>query len=86
MSRLPLGAYQIVDTKPDGRHRVGRKGKGRKPVEGVAGKLGPERQEAFEVESIKQITAYVKDKAKDDKPFFIYSHLPISSVPVQKST
>jgi len=51
---------------------IGRKGKGRKPVEGVAGKLGPERQEAFEAESIKQITAYVKDKAKDDKPFFIY--------------
>jgi arylsulfatase len=51
---------------------IGRKDKGRKPVEGVAGKLGPERQEAFEAESIKQITAYVKDKAKDDKPFFIY--------------
>ncbi len=51
---------------------VGRKGKGRKPIKGVAGKLGPERQEAFEAESIKQITAYVKDKAKDNKPFFIY--------------
>ncbi len=51
---------------------VGRKGKGRKPVEGVAGTLGPDRQEAFEVESIKQITAYIKDKAKSDKPFFIY--------------
>jgi arylsulfatase len=51
---------------------VGRKGKGRKPIDGVAGKLGPDRQEAFETESIKQITAYVKDKAKDDKPFFIY--------------
>jgi arylsulfatase len=51
---------------------IGRKGKRRKPIEGVAGKLGPERQEAFEAESIKQITAYVKDKAKDDKPFFIY--------------
>jgi arylsulfatase len=51
---------------------VGRKGEGRKPVEGVAGRLGPDRQEAFEAESISQITAYVKDKAKDDKPFFIY--------------
>ncbi|MBW2613967.1 MAG: sulfatase-like hydrolase/transferase, partial [Deltaproteobacteria bacterium] len=51
---------------------VGRKGKGRKPIEGIAGKLGPDRQEAFEAESIKQITAYVKDKAKGDKPFFIY--------------
>ncbi len=51
---------------------VGRKGKGRKPIKGVAGKLGPDRQEAFEAESIKQITAYVKNKAKDDKPFFIY--------------
>ena len=51
---------------------VGRKGEGRKPVEGVAGTLGPDRQEAFEAESIKQITAYVTDKAKDDKPFFIY--------------
>ncbi len=51
---------------------VGRKGKGRKPIEGVAGKLGPDRQEAFEAESIKQITAYIKDKAKDDNPFFVY--------------
>lgn len=51
---------------------VGRKGEGRTPVEGAAGTLGPDRQEAFEAESIKQITAYVKDKAKDDKPFFIY--------------
>jgi arylsulfatase A-like enzyme len=51
---------------------VGRKGEGRKPVEGVAGKLGPDRQEAFEAESIKQITAFIKDNAKDDKPFFIY--------------
>jgi arylsulfatase len=51
---------------------VGRKGKGRKPIKGVAGKLGPGRQEAFEAESIKQITAYIEDKAKADKPFFIY--------------
>lgn len=51
---------------------VGRKGKGRKPIAGTAGKLGPDRQEAFETESIKQITAYIKDKAKSKKPFFIY--------------
>jgi arylsulfatase len=51
---------------------VGRKGQGRKPVEGPAGRLGPDRQEAFETESIKQITAYIKDNAKGDKPFFIY--------------
>ena len=51
---------------------VGRKGEGRKPVEGVAGTLGPDRQEAFEVESIRQITAYIKDKAEDPNPFFIY--------------
>jgi arylsulfatase len=58
---------------------IGRKGKRRKPIEGVAGKLGPERQDAFEAESIKQITAYVKDKAKDDKPFFIYIGRPTPS-------
>lgn len=51
---------------------VGEKGKGRKPIEGLAGILGEKRQEAFEKESIKQITAYVSDKAKSDKPFFIY--------------
>ncbi len=51
---------------------VGEKGKGRKPIEGPAGALGPERQEAFEEESIAQITDYIKDNAKADKPFFIY--------------
>ncbi len=51
---------------------VGRKGKGRKPIEGLAGKLSVKRQDAFEKESIKQIKAYVKEKAKSDKPFFIY--------------
>ncbi len=51
---------------------VGEKGKGRKPVEGPAGRLTNQRQAAFEKESIKQILAYVKDKAKSDKPFFIY--------------
>jgi arylsulfatase len=51
---------------------VGRKDEGRTPIEGVAGKLGPDRQEAFEEESIKQITDYVKDNAQDDNPFFIY--------------
>jgi arylsulfatase len=51
---------------------VGEKGKGRKPIEGVAGILSPERQEAFENESIGQITRWVKDRSKSDKPFFIY--------------
>jgi len=51
---------------------VGEKGKGRKPIEGVAGVLGKKRQEAFEKESIKQIKGYINDKAKSDKPFFIY--------------
>ena len=51
---------------------VAEKGKGRKPIEGVAGVLSPERQEAFENESIKQITAFIKDKATSDKPFFVY--------------
>jgi len=51
---------------------VGHKKKGRKPIEGPAGKLGIGRQEAFEDESIKQIKDYIKDKAKDDDPFFIY--------------
>ncbi len=51
---------------------IGEKGKGRKPIKGAAGELGIERQEAFETESIKQITAYIKDKAKADNPFFIY--------------
>lgn len=41
-------------------------------IEGVAGILGEKRQEAFEKESIKQITAYIKDQAKSDNPFFIY--------------
>jgi len=51
---------------------IGEKGKGRKPIEGVAGKLGIERQEAFEQESIKQITSYIKKNAKSTKPLFIY--------------
>ncbi len=51
---------------------VGRKGKGRKPIEGLAGKLSVKRQDAFEKESIRQITDYVKDKAKSNNPFFIY--------------
>jgi arylsulfatase len=51
---------------------VGRKGQGRTPIEGPAGELGPDKQETFEAESIKQITTYIKEKAKDPKPFFIY--------------
>ena len=51
---------------------VGHKGKGRKPIKGVAGKLSAERQNAFEKESIKQIKDFIKDNAKSDKPFFVY--------------
>lgn len=51
---------------------VGRKGKGRKPIEGPAGKLGPGRQEAFENEAIDQMTAWIRDKADSDQPFFVY--------------
>lgn len=51
---------------------VGEKGKGRKPIEGVAGIVGEKRQEAFEEQSIDQIVGYVRDKAEGDKPFFIY--------------
>jgi arylsulfatase A-like enzyme len=51
---------------------VGEKGKGRKPIEGVAGILAEKRQEAFEKESIDQIVDYIEDKADGDKPFFIY--------------
>ena len=51
---------------------IGEKGKGRKPIPAVAGKLSLKRQDAFEKESIRQILDYVTDKAKSDKPFFIY--------------
>ncbi len=51
---------------------VGRKGEGRTPIEGVAGLLSPERQEAFENESIAQITDYIRDRADDENPFFVY--------------
>jgi arylsulfatase len=51
---------------------VGRKGEGRKPIEGAAGKPVPDAQESFEAESIKQITAYIEKKAREPNPFFIY--------------
>jgi len=51
---------------------VGEKGKGRKPIEGPAGKLGFDRQEAFENETNSQMIGYIEEKAKSDKPFFIY--------------
>jgi arylsulfatase len=51
---------------------VGRKGEGRKPIDGPAGLLGTERQELFEKESIAQMTDYIRDRADSDKPFFIY--------------
>ncbi len=51
---------------------VERRGRKRTPIEGPAGKLGPGRQEAFETESIAQITDYVREHGKGEKPFFIY--------------
>jgi arylsulfatase len=51
---------------------VGRKGQERTPIEGAAGALGPDRQEAFETESIAQITDYIQEHAKAEEPFFIY--------------
>ena len=51
---------------------VGRKGEGRAPIEGSAGPLGPERQEAFENESIAQMTDWIKERADGDRPFFVY--------------
>jgi arylsulfatase len=59
-----------IDLSPAG--YVGRKGQGRKPIEGLAGQLSVKRQDAFEKESIRQILEYVKEKARSDKPFFIY--------------
>jgi arylsulfatase len=49
-----------------------RKGEGRKPIEGPAGKLGIHRQEAFENESNEQMISWIKEKNATDKPFFIY--------------
>lgn len=51
---------------------VGHKGKGRKPIEGPAGKLGFGRQEAFENASNEQMIAWIKEKNKTDRPFFVY--------------
>lgn len=51
---------------------VGEKGKGRKPIEGAAGILSPDRLEAFENESIVQITSWIRERTGADNPFFIY--------------
>ena len=51
---------------------VGKKGKGRKPIQGAPGKLGFGRQEAFENESNRQILTYIEEKSKTENPFFIY--------------
>jgi arylsulfatase len=59
-----------IDLSPAG--YIGRKGKGREPIPGTAGVLGPERQDAFEKESIRQILEYIDERSKTDKPFFIY--------------
>ena len=57
-----------------------KKGKGRKPIEGTAGKLGIERQEAFEQESIKQITSYVKKERQRARSLSLSTGQPM---PVQ---
>ena len=59
-----------IDINPAG--YIGHKGKDRKPIPGIAGILSNERQDKFEEESIGQIVGFIKDKAKTDKPFFIY--------------
>jgi arylsulfatase A-like enzyme len=46
----------------------GRKGKGRKEIK----PMGPESMVKMEADSIKKIKKYIKDKAKSDKPFFLY--------------
>ncbi len=51
---------------------VAEKGKGRKPIEGPAGKLGIERQEHFENASNEQMIRWIKEKNQTDEPFFIY--------------
>ena len=51
---------------------MGEKGKGRKPIEGQAGKLGFHRQEAFENEANEQMIEFINEKSKSDKPFYIY--------------
>ncbi|UCG32988.1 MAG: sulfatase-like hydrolase/transferase [Phycisphaerales bacterium] len=51
---------------------IGRKGQKREPIPGPAGRLSNKRQAIFEKESIEQIAQFIKDKAKTDKPFFIY--------------
>ena len=51
---------------------VGRKGEQRTPIEGAAGVLSPERQEAFENESIDQILDWIEEQSQTDQPFFAY--------------
>jgi hypothetical protein len=51
---------------------IGEKGKGRKRIAGPAGKLGFERQEAFENESNDQMLRCIREKSRSDRPFFIY--------------
>jgi arylsulfatase len=51
---------------------IGEKAKGRKPIPGTAGTLSPERQEAFENESIEQINEWITERADSERPFFVY--------------
>ena len=50
-------------------HFVGEKGKGRREVGRIT---SSKAMEDFEEQSIKEIVTYIKDKAKSDRPFFIY--------------
>ncbi len=59
---------QIYGISIDG-HYVGEKGKGRKEVGRIT---GSKAMEDFEEQSINEILAHIKDKAKSDRPFFIY--------------
>lgn len=49
-------------------HLEGVKGKGRREIKPI----GPESMVEMERESISRIKSYIKDKAKSDKPFFVY--------------
>ena len=54
---------------------TGEKGKGRKPIEGLAGELSPQRQEAFENESIKQmVDKMIADHGVDPTRVFLSGH------------
>ena len=59
---------EIFGISIDG-HFIGEKGKGRREAEQIT---SSKAMEDFENTSIDETTAYIKDKAKADNPFFIY--------------